>query len=153
MYVETGGRVFSADRLLWRQSRSQPIIAELRDMLPVWKASLLPKRPVAQAIGYVLNQWKPLTAFLADGAVAIHNNIAEQEMKRIALNRKNSLFVGNEHGGRAAAILSSLTSTCRRHGVDPQVYLTQLLANLPETPISQLDDWLPDRWKPATAGV
>jgi hypothetical protein len=55
--------------------------------------------------------------------------------------RKNSLFVGNEHGGRAATILSSLTSTCRRHGVDPQVYLTQLLANLPETPISQLDDW------------
>jgi hypothetical protein len=71
-------------------------------------------------------------------------------MKRIALNRKNSLFVGNERGGHTAAILSSLTSTCRRHGVDPQVYLTQLLANLPETPVSQLDNWLPDRWHPPT---
>ena len=66
-------------------------------------------------------------------------NAAEREMKRQALNRKNSLFVGNERGGRTAAVLSSLTSTCRRHGTDPQLYLTQLLANLPSTPLSQLD--------------
>lgn len=143
----------STDRFQLRQSHAQPIIAELRDKLPMWKQSLLPKHPVAQAIGYVLNQWKPLTAFLADGTIAIHNNLAEQEMKRIALNRKNSLFVGNERGGHTAAILSSLTSTARRHGIDPQIYLTQLLTNLPATPLSQLDDWLPDRWKPPTTGV
>jgi hypothetical protein len=50
-------------------------------------------------------------------------------------------------GGETAAILSSLTSTCRRHDINPQAYLTQLLANLPDTPISRLDEWLPDRWK------
>ena len=105
------------------------------------------------AINYVLNQWKPLTVFLSDGAIAIHNNIAEQEMKRIALNRKNSLFVGNARGGETAAILSSFTSTCRRHGIDPQVYLTQLLTNLPTTPVSQLDKWLPDKWQPPMRGV
>jgi len=70
-------------------------------------------------------------------------------MKRVVLNRKNSLFVGNERGGQTAAILSSLTSTCRRHGIDPQLYLTQLLANLPSTPINQLNRWLPDQWKAA----
>jgi len=139
----------AANRLGLRQSQSQPVIEDLRQKLPQWKQTLLPKHPVAQAIGYVVNQWKPLTAFLSDAAIAIHNNIAEQEMKRIALNRKNSLFVGNERGGQTAAILSSVTSSCRRHGVDPQIYLTQLLTNLAETPISQLDDWLPDRWKAA----
>jgi transposase len=58
-------------------------------------------------------------------------------MKRIVLNRKNSLFVGNPRGGRTAAILSSLTSTCRRHAVDPQLYFTQLLTNCmhPANPI------------------
>jgi hypothetical protein len=109
---------------------------------------------VAGAINYLLNQWNPLTVFLGDGQVAIHNNLAEQEMKRIALNRKNSLFVGNQRGGQTAAILSSFTSTCRRHGIDPQVYFTQLLTNLPSTPISQIGQWLPDRWKknqPASA--
>ena len=40
-------------------------------------------------------------------------------MKRVVLNRKNSLFVGNARGGRTAAILSSFTATCRRHGIDP----------------------------------
>jgi len=70
-------------------------------------------------------------------------------MKRVVLTRKNSLFVGNERGGRTAAILASLTSTCRRHEVDPQLYLTQLLVNLPSASISDLPAWLPDRWKAA----
>jgi DNA invertase Pin-like site-specific DNA recombinase len=34
---------------------------------------------------------------------------------------KNSLFVGNSRGGRTAAILASLTSTCRRRQVDAVV--------------------------------
>jgi hypothetical protein len=44
--------------------------------------------------------------------VPIDNNVSEREMKRVVLNRKNSLFVGNPRGGRTAAILASLTSTC-----------------------------------------
>jgi len=135
------------DRLALRQQQSLPVIGLLHERLLAWKQQLLPKHPMAQAVAYVLNQWGPLTAFLRDGAVPIHNNLAEQEMKRIAIGRKNYLFVGNERGGRTAAILSSITSTCRRHGIDPQVYLTQLLTNLPSTPMSQLDQWLPDAWK------
>jgi transposase len=57
------------------------------------------------------------------------------------------LFVATPNGGETAAILSSLTSTCRRHDINPQAYLTELLANLPETPISRIDEWLPDAWK------
>ncbi len=53
----------------------------------------------------------------------------------------------NRPGGRTAAILASLTSTCRRHEVDPQLYLTQLLMNLPQTKMSELSDWLSDQWK------
>ncbi len=68
-------------------------------------------------------------------------------MKRVVLNRKNSLFVGNPRGGHTAAILASLASTCRRHAVDPQIYLTQLLMNLPTWPVRDLDGWLPDQWK------
>jgi transposase len=68
-------------------------------------------------------------------------------MKRVVLNRKNSLFVGNPRGGRTAAILASLTSSCRRHDVDPQLYLTQLLINLSAAQMSELSAWLPDQWK------
>src|SRR3954447_7817781 len=102
---------------------------------------------MAEAIQYALTEWTELNVFCSDGAVPIDNNGSEREMKRIVLNRKNSLFVGNPRGGRTAAILASLTSTCRRHDIDPQRYLTQLLIHLPSLPSSQLPAWLPDQWK------
>jgi hypothetical protein len=93
---------------------------------------------MAEAVNYALGQWQELNVFCNDGAAAIDNNVSEREVKRVVLNRKNSLFVGNARGGRTAAILASLTSTCRRHEVDPQLYLTQLLMNLPEMQIREL---------------
>ena len=140
-----GGAV--AERLALRQERSVPVLAQLREKFLTWKEQLLPKHPMAEAVNYALGQWEELNVFSADGAVPIDNNVSEREMKRVVLNRKNSLFVGNERGGRTAAILASLTSTCRRHDVDPQLYFTQLLMNLSQTKMSQLAEWLPDQWK------
>ena len=48
---------------------------------------------------------------------------------------------------RTAAILASLTSTCKRHDLNLQLYLTQLLANLSATLHRDLSVWLPDQWK------
>ena len=59
---------------------------------------------MAEAVNYTLSQWSELTVFCSDGAVPIDNNVSEREMKRVVLNRKNSLFVGNPRGGRTAAI-------------------------------------------------
>jgi len=135
------------ERLKLRRERSAPVLADLRQRLLVWKERLLPKHPMAEAINYALGQWTELNVFCSDGAVSIDNNVSEREMKRVVLNRKNSLFVGNPRGGRTAAILASLTSTCRRHDVDPQLYLTQLLTNLSQVRRSELANWLPDKWK------
>ena len=134
-------------RLELRQEESAPVLAQLREKLLAWKEQLLPKHPMAEAMNYALSQWTELNVFCSDGAVPIDNNVSEREMKRIVLNRKNSLFVGNPRGGRTAAILASLTSTCRRHDIDPQLYLTQLLTNLSQVRKSELPNWLPDQWK------
>ena len=134
-------------RLELRQEESAPVLALLREKLLEWKEQLLPKHPMAEAVNYALGQWTELNVFCSDGAVAIDNNVSEREMKRVVLNRKNSLFVGNPRGGRTAAILASLTSTCRRHDIDPQLYLTQLLTNLSQVRKSELPNWLPDQWK------
>jgi transposase len=135
------------ERLKLRQQQSAPLLAQLRERLLTWKEQLLPKHPMAEAVNYALSQWAELNVFCADGAVSIDNNVSEREMKRVVLNRKNSLFVGNPRGGRTAAILASLTSTCRRHDIDPQLYLTQLLTNLSQVRKSELPHWLPDQWK------
>jgi transposase len=136
-----------AERLKLRQGESSPILRQLRERLLAWKGQILPKHPMAEAVNYALGQWEELNVFCSDGAVPIDNNQSEREMKRVVLNRKNSLFVGNARGGRTAAILASLTSTCRRHNIDPQLYLTQLLVNLPAARLSDLPAWLPDEWK------
>jgi transposase len=135
------------ERLKLRQQQSAPLLAQLRERLLTWKEQLLPKHPMAEAVNYALSQWTELNVFCSDGAVSIDNNVSEREMKRVVLNRKNSLFVGNPRGGRTAAILASLTSTCRRHDIDPQLYLTQLFTNLSQVRKSELPNWLPDRWK------
>ena len=109
------------ERLRIRQQQSAPLLAELRERLLVWKEQLLPKHPMAEAINYALGQWSALNVFCSDGAVPIDNNVSEREMKRVVLNRKNSLFVGNPRGGRTAAILASLTSSCRRHQIDSSI--------------------------------
>ncbi len=140
-----------AERLALRQTQSVPVLSELRQKLLAWKELLLPKHPMAEAVNYRLGQWEELTVFTSDGAVPIDNNVSEREMKRVVLNRKNSLFVGNPRGGRTAAILASLTSSCRRHEMDPQLYFMQLLMNLPSWPAKDIDAWLPDRWKQAHA--
>jgi transposase len=146
--VERLGKDASVEeRLKLRQQQSAPLLDKLHEKLLLWKEQLLPKHPMAEAINYALGQWQELNVFCADGAVSIDNNVSEREMKRVVLNRKNSLFVGNPRGGRTAAILASLTSTCRRHDIDPQLYLTQLLTNLPILQASQLPQWLPDQWK------
>ena len=142
-----GKNLSAAARLELRQADSAPLLAGLKEKLLAWKQQLLPKHPMAEALSYALRQWEELNVFCSDGAVPIDNNVSEREMKRVVLNRKNSLFVGNARGGRTAAILASLASTCRRHDVDPQRYLTQLLVNLPATRLSDLAAWLPDEWK------
>ena len=153
--IEPRAKELSAgQRLSLRQAESAPALVALREKLLRWKEQLLPKHPMAEAVNYVLGQWSELTVFCSDGAVPLDNNVSEREMKRVVLNRKNSLFVGNPRGGRTAAFLASLTSTCRRHDVDPQLYFTQLLMNLPpllrelpHTRRQELDAWLPDKWK------
>jgi transposase len=139
--------VSTEERLTMRRQQSAPLLVQLRERLLTWKEQLLPKHPMAEAVSYALSQWTELNVFCSDGAVSIDNNVSEREMKRVVLNRKNSLFVGNPRGGRTAAILASLTSTCRRHDIDPQLYLTQLLTNLSRARKRELPDWLPDQWK------
>lgn len=134
-------------RLALRREQAAHIAQALRQQLLAWKEQLLTKHPMAEAVNYALGQWTELTVFLAAAAVPLDNNASERAMKRIVHNRKNSFFVGNPRGGRTAAILSSLTSTCRRHEVDPQLYFTQLLSNLPTANPADLDQWLPNQWK------
>jgi transposase len=138
-----------AQKLQMRQDFAVPILATFHAWLQAQREQVLPKSPLAEAIGYALNQWDALRRYTEAGFLAIDNNAAEREMKRIALGRKNWLFVGSPRGGQTAAVLLSFTSTCARLGVEPWAYLREVLTRLPTLPAAELDTLLPDRWQAA----
>jgi transposase len=148
--LERGVKDFSeAQRLQMRQDLAVPILGQFHTWLEAQRPQVLPKSPMAEALGYALNNWTALVRYTETGFLAIDNNVAEREMKRIAIGRKNWLFVGSPRGGQTAAVLASFTSTCHRLGVEPWAYLQDVLARLPMMPAGQLGDLLPDHWKAA----
>jgi hypothetical protein len=138
-----------------RQQLSLPILEKFEIWLRAERDAVLPKSPMAEAIGYALNNWTALCRYTEKGFLEIDNNVAEREMKRIAIGRKNWLFVGSSKGGHTAAVLYSFTSTCHRLKVEPWAYLKEVLTRLPATTSDsdQLTDLLPDRWQAARESV
>lgn len=150
--IEAEAKTFDDDsRLSLRRDKALPVLADFERWLRQEQAQVLPKSPIAQAMGYALNHWSALTRYAEAGFLAIDNNTCEREMKRIATGRKNFLFAGSDQGGKTAAILYSFTSTCARHGLDPFVYLRDVLARLPDHPAERLAELTPERWSAARA--
>ena len=146
--VEEEARGMSEDeRLALRQQKTVPVLDELEAWLNEQKDELLPKSPLGVAVGYALNQWQALRRFAEDGALEIDNNIAERAIRPLAIGRKNYLFVGNDGGGETAAVLYSLITSAKRHGIDPFTYLRDVFARIGNTPMSELKQFLPDRWR------
>jgi transposase len=136
-----------------RHELALPILERLKAWLDEQRGQVLPKSPMAEAIGYALNQWDALIRYTEAGYLCIDNNWAEREMKRIAIGRKNWLFFGNTKGGTTAAVLLSFTSTCQRLGIEPWAYLSDVLGRLPTTSPEQLIDLMPDCWQAARKPV
>ncbi len=67
-------------------------------------------------------------------------------MKPVAVGRKNYMFMGSEGGGKAAAITYTLVETAKMNGVDPQAWLTWVLAQITDHKITRLDQLLPWRY-------
>lgn len=148
--IERRAKEMNADeatRRRMRQDLAVPILTQMEQWIREQKDQVLPKSPLGEAIGYALNNWTALVRYTEHGFLAIDNNVAEREMKHIAIGRKNWLHLGSEKGGHTAAVLFSFASTCRRLQVEPWAYLQDVLARLPTTPTEALVELLPDHWQ------
>jgi transposase len=135
-----------AERLAVRRARSKPLIKKLRKQIVSLKAKLNPTHPLMSAVDYTLNHWIALTRFLKNPSLDVDNNVAEQAIKDFVLMRKNSLFVGSDAGGRAAAIHLSFMASCKANNINPVEYLTDVLTRINSMKTSELAQLLPDRW-------
>ena len=137
-----------------RQRTARPKI----DALAIWLDEQLQKIPgksdLAGAIRYARSRWVALTRYLDDGRLEISNNAAENQIRPAAVGRKNWLFCGSDVGGERAAAFYTLVRTARLNGVEPEAWLTDVIARIGSHPINRLAELLPWNWQqPATQSV
>ena len=134
-------------RLALRRERSAPLVAELEAWMRTERTGLSRHAPVAKAITYMLKRWDSFTRFLADGRICLTNNAAERALRGIALGRRAWLFAGSDRGGERAAAMYTLIVTAKLNGVDPQVWLADVLARIAQLPHTRVHELLPWNWK------
>ena len=112
---------------------------------------LLPQSSLGKAVHYFLNEYTAVVGYLRDGRFEIDNNIVENDVRPSAVGRRRWLFIGHPDAGWRSAVIYTIIQSCRRRGINPQEYLTDVLGRLPSMKNHQVKDVLPSRWKPTPA--
>jgi transposase len=136
-----------SERLQLRQRESLRLLRQIRQYFDGSQLErLLPKSDLAEAIGYLRNNWDALLLYTTDGRLPIDNNETEHLMKQIATGRKNWLFIGSVAAGYRAANLMTIISTAARNDLDVWSYLKDVLDQI----LAGCTDWeslRADHWK------
>ena len=135
------------ERLQIRQQQSRPVIDKLHIWLTEHRAKVPEGSATAKAIDYSLRRWQALTVFMDNAQVPIDNNWVENQMRPVALGRKNWLFAGSLRAGERAAAVMSLIQSAKLNGHDPYAYLKDVMDKLPTWPNSRILELLPHRWQ------
>jgi len=139
------------ERLRIRQEKELPLIDKMIDACKrkLIEGKVLPKSKLREALGYFCGLIPYLKNYAYHAKALLDNNTAERTIRPLAIGRKNWLFVGSEDGGEAAAIAISIIQSCRHHGVNPRLYLEDVMRRIMAHPANKLRELLPDRWAKA----
>jgi transposase len=143
--------VGTAEHLALRRKKSASIRGKLGAWLERQQGLHPPKSPIGAAIRYGLSQWDELGRFLEDASIPLDNNASERSLRRVALGRKNFLFLGDVEAGSNIAGIYTLIATCEARGINPLAYLTDVIARVQDHPAQRLDELLPAAWAQADA--
>jgi transposase len=109
---------------------------------------ILPKSKLSGAIGYFMGLAPYLKNYIANPCARPDNNVAERALKLVVIGRKNWVFVGNEGGGKASAVIYCLSQTCRALKINPSQYFEDVLRRIQGHPYNKLHELLPQNWGP-----
>lgn len=132
-----------------RQERAPATWDALHAKAAGLQSTVLPQSALGKALSYLLEEYDALTGYLRDGRFEIDNNLIENDIRPTAVGRKRWLFIGHPDAGWRSAVAYSLMVSCRRRGINPQDYLTDVLQRLPAMKITDIDTLTPARWQSA----
>jgi hypothetical protein len=128
-----------------RREKAGPLLDEFYAWMAKAEMLVLPKGAMSDAIQYTRNQWTALKTYLDDGRLEIDNNRSERGVRPFAVGRANWNCFRTPNGGETAAILMTLVRTAKAVGIDPKVYLRDVLLRINFE--SDLDKLTPHGWK------
>ncbi len=130
-----------------RQTESVPVLESLGKWMKETYLKVLPKSAIGKALGYSISRWRELMLYATDGKLNIDNNPVENSIRPVALGRKNYLFAGSHKAAKRSAMLYSLMGTCKLHGINPFIWLRDVLQRIATHPINKIEELLPHNWK------
>jgi transposase len=160
-YLRAINHLFRIERLARRFKLSEDNRMELRRRHSLAAAEKLfgdalidittavPKTRFWQALIYLRGQKASLLRCLTEPKARIDNNLVENSVRPLKLGAKNWLQIGHPNAGPRLANLFTLVENCRQEGVDPEAYLIDIIARLPDHPMSRIAEMLPRAWKAA----
>jgi hypothetical protein len=136
-----------------RARRATPILAMLDAWIERVRPVVEPRTPLAAALTYYTNQLEGLRRFLADGRLRIDNNLCEQQLRNLILGRRNWTFFENPNGAKWWCVFRSLIASCALHGVEPGLYLEEILRLAPHWSLPRMLELSPKHWAATRAAL
>jgi transposase len=129
-----------------RSAESRMVLERIKRALKIKLSAHLPRSQMGKAISYALGQWEQLMRYVTDGRLEIDNNLVENAVRPTAVGKKNWMFIGHPEAGQRSAILYTILESCKRHGINPEEYLRDVLGRLPSMTNQQTWELTPVNW-------
>jgi len=120
------------------------VVTKYVDLTPLHRLSGIFAREGLDLPRGTLCDW---VADVATALAPIDNNRAENQLRVVAVGRKNWLFAGSFEGARRAALLYPLVQSCRLIDVPPFEYLKDVLLRAATHPQALIAQLTPRGWR------
>lgn len=130
-----------------RDSDARPLVDGLFAWILGLSKTTRPGSLLGEALTYARNGREAFCRFLDHPELPMHNNRSELALRGPVVGRKQWLFAGSEGGAHAAATMFTLVGSCMMQGIDPWVYLNDVLERLGRHPVNRVHELTPRSWR------
>ena len=143
----------AAQRKAFRIEKALPVYNLLGKWVSQNLEMTLPKSAIGKAMRYTFGRWDELGNYMLDGLLEIDNNLVENAIRPVAIGRKNYLFAGTHESAQRNAIMYTFMAECKKHDVNPEMWLNHVLEKIPSASIQELENLLPMKFKKMDGGI